>query len=97
MIKTKEKDLVTVYRTVESFEKSGIVKSIDLRKGVVLYELAEKHHHHIVCTKCGIVEDVDTCGVDTLVTNIVSRAKKFDFVQDHSFELFSICNSCRIS
>ena len=41
----------TVYRTLSAFEKSGILKIVDLRKDSVYFELNNDHHHHIVCTK----------------------------------------------
>lgn len=87
-------DLVTVYRTLASFEKVGLVKRVDLRRGSVAYELAGEHHHHIVCTECGIVEDFDTCGLEPLIAKVQSRAKGFAKVSEHSLELFGICRTC---
>src|SRR5437868_3633705 len=66
IFKKIDTDLVTVYRTLNSFEKAGIIKKVDLRKDSAQYELAHTHHHHIVCTDCGKTEDFEKCGVETI-------------------------------
>ena len=87
-------DLVTVYRTLASFEKVGLVKRVDLRKDVVLYELANDHHHHLVCTNCGATEDFEICDVKDITKKVLNKSSKFTSVQQHSFELFGICKNC---
>jgi Fe2+ or Zn2+ uptake regulation protein len=87
-------NLTTVYRTLHSLEKADVLKRVDLHTDSVLYELPTHHHHHIVCTLCGLIEAFDECGMDSLVGNVVNDSKKFSTVQDHSLELFGICNAC---
>jgi Fe2+ or Zn2+ uptake regulation protein len=90
----KKIDLVTIYRTLASLEKARIIRRLDLRKDAVLYEFVVTHHHHIVCTECGIVEDFQLCDIDNLVKKIAVQAKKFTVIQEHTFELFGICRNC---
>lgn len=87
---------VTIYRTIESFVKAGIIGRVDLRQGSVFYELksGHNHHHHIICTKCGTLEDFESCQIETLSKKIISESTKFKLIKDHSFELFGICNYC---
>lgn len=85
---------VTVYRTLQSFEKKGILRQIDLRTGKVLYELNEHHHHHIVCKKCGTLEDFEMCIIEKISEQVLEKSKRFQTINDHSFELFGICKSC---
>ena len=87
-------DLVTLYRTVESFEKAGIIRRVDLRQDSVSYELAQAHHHHIVCTNCGLVEDIPSCDVAVLVKKIARSSSTFTKIQEHTFELFGLCAKC---
>ncbi len=87
-------DQVTVYRTLHSFEEVNIIRRVDMRKGAVFYELASLHHHHVICTKCGDVEDFDFCIGDTVEKKIVKHSKKFSKINDHSLELFSVCKPC---
>lgn len=88
-------DITTVYRTLETFEKAGLIRRVDLRTDTVLYESVKNHHHHIVCTSCGVIEDFENCTVSDLSKNILKKAKRFSSIDDHSFELFGVCDTCK--
>lgn len=87
-------DLVTIYRTLASFEKAGLAKRVDLRQDAVAYELAGEHHHHIVCTECGTVEDFELCDMEAVTKKVVAKSKRFTAVREHTLELFGVCDSC---
>jgi len=87
-------DLVTLYRTLASFEKSQLVKRVNLQKEAVYYEFNNDHHHHIVCTDCGTMEDFELCEMDRLTKKIVAQASNFKSLKEHALELFGICNVC---
>lgn len=93
-LKSKDINLVTVYRTLASFEKAGILKRVDLHKESVYYELAYHHHHHIICTDCGVVESFEECGVKNLSKNVLGKSSKFKTINQHSLEFFGLCKSC---
>ena len=92
--KKNDVDLVTVYRTLASFEKAGLARRVDLRRDSVSYELKGEHHHHIVCTECGAVEDFDLCGMEALTRKVMAGSKRFRVVREHALELFGTCVSC---
>ncbi|MEI7709157.1 MAG: Fur family transcriptional regulator [bacterium] len=92
--KTKGVDLVTLYRTLASFEEKQLVKKVNLQKDSVYYELNIDHHHHIVCTDCGTMEDFELCDMDRLTKKIVAKASNFKNIKEHVLELFGICNAC---
>lgn len=85
-------DTVTLYRTLEAFSEQGLANRVDLRHGHQHYEsvLGMPHHHHMVCTACGHVEDVEWCPVER-AKNIQSKFKR---VTSHSLEFFGVCTSC---
>ena len=85
---------VTVYRTLSSFASKGILKRIDLRKNSVHFELAEEHHHHIVCTNCGAIEEFENSEVEKVLGRIVSKSSKFKSIKEHSLEFFGLCRVC---
>ncbi len=86
----------TVYRTLSSFEKSEILKKIDLRKDSVYFELNNDHHHHLVCLKCGEIEDFkENKDMEKLLEKIVERSTKFKTIKEHSLELFGVCKECK--
>lgn len=88
-------DKVTLYRALESMVASGVVREVDFRHGHGHFELAvlRKHHHHIVCTNCGLVEDVN-CNTEPFVKQVIKKAKSFNTVTDHSMEFFGLCKNC---
>lgn len=87
-------DTVTVYRTLNSFEGANIVRSLSLGSDALSYELADDHHHHIVCVRCGLIEGFDLCAFTKLGEEILKGSKKFKTISKHSFELFGTCVSC---
>src|SRR5258708_4930571 len=93
-IRKTKVDYATVYRILSAFLKSGILKVADLRKDSVYFELGSGHHHHMVCTDCGLVEDFDNCRIEKLGDSIIKSSSNFKKINDHSFELFGLCRSC---
>jgi len=88
-------DEATIYRTLTSFLESGILKKIDLRKSSSYFELNNDHHHHIVCMKCGFIEDFkENKGIEKLLDQVVSKSSKFKSIKEHSLELFGFCKVC---
>jgi Fe2+ or Zn2+ uptake regulation protein len=92
--KLKSIDIVTLYRTINSFEKNSLVRKVDLHKDTTYYELNIEHHHHIICTKCGLVEDFKSCNIKDSMQKIIRKALNFKYINGHSFEFFGICNAC---
>jgi len=96
-LKNKKINLVTIYRTLFSFEKAGILKRANLNQESVYYELVgDHHHHHIVCLKCKKVSNFDGCkeDADSLIRKALKQNKDFDSISHHSFDLFGICKKC---
>jgi len=58
------------------------------------YVVAEGlHHHHLVCSQCGVVTEVMGCMVDDLVSSLAQAA---DFqVEGHWMEIVGLCSRCR--
>jgi len=94
LLKGKNINVVTIYRTLTSFEKSGIIRKVDLRRESVYYEIAGHHHHHIVCTVCGMIEKLDMCDVEEVSKKAVKKSSYFKKVDQHSLEFFGVCTLC---
>jgi len=92
-LKSKNINLVTIYRTLASLEKAGILRRIDMHKGSAYYELDLDHHHHLVCTNCGTVEEFKACDIEKTTRDILKNST-FKSVDTHSLELFGICKKC---
>ncbi|MBY0369687.1 transcriptional repressor, partial [bacterium] len=61
-------DLVTVYRTLTTFEEKGLVRRCEFGDGRARYELehGDHHHHHLVCRRCAAVKPLDHCSLEIL-------------------------------
>src|SRR6476661_3087666 len=63
-------DLATIYRSMHLLETMGIVKRFDLGDGVARFELISEgddgHHHHLVCTRCSDVVEIEECLLDSI-------------------------------
>jgi Fe2+ or Zn2+ uptake regulation protein len=50
--------LPTIYATLELLEELGMVRRVQ-RAGTTLFDPRVDPHHHLVCTACGSMEDLD--------------------------------------
>lgn len=83
--------IVTVYRTLELLNSLGIVRRLDLGDGA-RYELAEDHHHHMICESCGDISEFDECPLDP--ARLPATNPQFE-VRSHSVEVYGRCAVCR--
>jgi len=86
--------LATVYRVLTQFETAGLVERHHFEGGHSVFELSTmEHHDHLVCSKCGLVEEF----YDEVIENQQLKiAKKFGFeITDHSLYLYGICGTCQ--
>lgn len=93
---THTMDKVTLYRALEDFSRSKIVAKINLQDTAIYYEFlhADHHHHHIICEKCGKIEDIENCNQSNLQKEILKYSKNFTQINSHSLEFFGICKTC---
>jgi Fur family ferric uptake transcriptional regulator len=81
--------LVTIYRTLDLLSEIGVVRRLDLGGGP-RYELAEDHHHHLICESCGAVSEFERCPLD------FRSLKGMDFeIGSHTLEIYGRCADCR--
>ncbi|AAU91276.1 MULTISPECIES: ferric iron uptake transcriptional regulator [Methylococcus] len=90
----EEIGLATVYRVLTQFEAAGLVKRHHFEGGNSIFEFNRgEHHDHIVCVKCGRVEEFSDEVIESRQKEI---AKNLDFsLTDHSLCLYGICAHCR--
>lgn len=89
-------DQATVYRTLKSFTEKGVIRPIDLRHNHAHYELMDvADHHHIICLRCGRIENVGHPGVEAMEATILQNAKQFAEIKQHTLEFYGICKACK--
>ena len=90
----EEIGLATVYRVLTQFESAELVIRHHFEGGHSVFELAgTEHHDHIVCLKCGRVEEFTDREIEKRQRNI---AAKLGFeMTDHKLNMFGLCADCR--
>ncbi len=90
----EEVGLATVYRVLTQFEAAGLIIRHNFDGGQSVFELdSGEHHDHLVCIRCGNVEEfVD----ETIEKRQETIAKKAGFIMtEHSLYLYGICPKCQ--
>ncbi len=58
--------LKTVYQTLHDLAEVGELRTLDFGAGATRFDPNMSEHHHAVCTKCGVILDVDVAAVPRL-------------------------------
>ena len=84
--------LPTVYSTLELFEQLGVVRRLGVVQGAVLYDPRPDPHDHLVCERCGRIEDLDA-GVE--LAGALRRARRRGFQATRAeVRISGICSDC---
>jgi Fur family transcriptional regulator, ferric uptake regulator len=84
----------TVFRTLETLVDAGVARRLELDGHIYAYVAClSAHHHHIACTRCGRVEEID----EAYVTPIAERlAEDMGFeIDDARLDFYGRCATCR--
>jgi len=83
-----------VYRNLESLVQCKILARIQQFDRKKHYGLCtanyDYHHHHIICIKCGKVEDIEDCAIEG-----IKKIKGYKVVS-HFMQVNGICIKCSI-
>lgn len=84
----------TLYRELAFLQQQGMVTDVRLNERQTRYELAGEHHHHVVCTSCDRIEEVE------LDHHLEAQEKKIEAltqfkIEKHSLEFFGLCAACQ--
>ncbi|MGI8553074.1 MAG: Fur family transcriptional regulator [Dehalococcoidia bacterium] len=83
----------TIFRTLKLLVDEGVVCRVLLEDGKLHYRISRSaHHHHLVCTTCGAIEDFTTCDISDLIAAL-GRRTEFQ-IDSHWLELYGRCRSC---
>ncbi|WP_182188508.1 Fur family transcriptional regulator [Pectinatus frisingensis] len=90
--------LATVYRSLELLADINILQKNDFGDGCRRYELNTAspnahQHHHLICVKCGKVNEFADDLLDDLEADIM---KKSNFkITDHQVTFYGYCSECQ--
>ena len=85
--------LATVYKNIHLFVESGVFRKMSLHHGSVRVEMNEHAHHHLVCSKCQAISDIDERSLGEL-----PKRRKLPggfLVERYSVDVIGLCAKCQ--
>lgn len=90
--RTPSISLATVYKNLRLFVEHGLLREVSPHASTLLVEGNLEPHHHLVCTRCKTVQDIEGDFVD--FKRLARQAPGgFDLTQP-LVEVFGICRRC---
>jgi Fe2+ or Zn2+ uptake regulation protein len=85
-------DRATVFRILNVLSKHGILRKLEFGEGKARYEFNNNDHHHFICEKCGLIDDIYNCNINSFEEKI-SSIKNIHIFR-HSLEFYGFCDNC---
>ena len=93
----------TLYRVLNDLKTINILNEFTSPDNTVVVELVlegDQHHHHLFCSDCGEIIDVElSTNFESLLDKEIKKIeKKFNFIiEDHRVEMFGQCTELCIN
>lgn len=85
--------LATVYKTVKTLSEIGLVQELNVGEDNFRFDANVSRHPHIICLKCGIVDDVENVDFGFIDKE---AEKHTDFsISDHQVYFYGHCPKCK--
>lgn len=84
-------DEASAYRFMRTLVAEGLAREIAVRGERPRFEVAEEHHHHVVCTGCGTIAHVP-CAYTPHVPNTL---RGFAAINEHELTFYGRCIACK--
>ena len=94
--------LSSLYRIIADLVAARVLIRLEFAEGFARFELDEglaEHHHHLVCTECGSVADLELPELERTIgatTRHIRRRAGFT-PRTHRLDFFGVCRDCRSS
>jgi Fur family transcriptional regulator, peroxide stress response regulator len=84
--------LATVYKNLRLFVEHGLLREVSPHASTLLVEGNLEPHHHLVCTRCKTVQDIEDDFIN--YKKLLRQAPRgFDLTQP-LIEVFGLCRRC---
>lgn len=84
--------VATVYRGLAALEAAGLLGSIQMADKKRYERVGKGHHDHMICTKCGRIEEFTHEKIEQLQESIA--AERGFVVSGHQLTMFGHCKLC---
>lgn len=85
--------LATIYKNIHLFIESGVFSEVSLHHGSLRVETNAELHHHLVCTSCKSITDIDAAEL-----GFKSKARKLRggfLAQRYAVDVLGLCVNCQ--
>ncbi len=89
-------DRASIYRTLELFEKLGIVQRLNIgwKHKFELSDAFIGHHHHLHCTSCNQSFSLEASPMlETMIDSVAAKAAFYP--RSHQLEIYGLCAKCK--
>jgi Fur family ferric uptake transcriptional regulator len=85
----------SVYRALDQLEELGLVRRLEVTRGIAAYERVEPsghHHHHAICRGCGRMETFEDRALEAEIERVSERMPFA--ISEHDIVLRGLCARC---
>lgn len=84
--------LGTVYKNIKTFVETGLLREVSPHHGSLRLEANLADHHHLVCTRCKTIVDVEDAAVEPV--RLRRKPPKGFRVERYNVEFQGLCPAC---
>ena len=84
--------LGTVYKNIKTFVDTGLLREVSLHHGSTRLETNLNHHHHLVCSNCKAIIDLEADDLEPL--RLKKKLPNGFQVHRYSVEVIGLCHNC---
>ena len=86
--------LATVYKNITSLLQVKLIKEVALNDFKTKYEITKKPHSHLVCKKCGKIEDINLSNEIEQDVSKLASVKEFT-TNEVELNIYGLCKKCK--
>ncbi len=84
--------LGTVYRNLTQLKEAGVIRTLGTIAGQERFDADTSCHHHVICSRCGAVLDLDPDSRTEQLLQELSRATDADV---REIRFMGLCSECK--
>ena len=84
--------LATVYKNIQTFLESGMLREVSLHHGALRVEPNTHPHHHLVCIRCKSISDLDEDNLGPI--RLMQKLPAGFQVKRISVDVLGVCDAC---
>ena len=85
--------LATVYKNIHLFIETGVLKEVSMHHGSLRVELNNHAHHHMVCSQCKAITDIEERDLGILPAP--QRLPGGFQVERYAVDVIGVCATCQ--